>query len=208
MEEENRTFTVTFPTVGPISRATVGDGDPEPRLDRLLDLLRWTWGCTVQLRRLKRSLLADWFGRDSLTRLEKTKKVCMSEFDEHLLAVAIGNLAKAQGRAHRYYKHLNFSDDLLQALTCLRDVYEHWEQHRRVYRDKSRPKIKAAHDLAQRFPKGRPWTVDLDPEAGDFVLAGLVSVKRLETELRSFYKQIAEEWKQLEAANPGHQADG
>lgn len=208
MEEERRTFTVTFRAVGPIRRATVGEGDPEPRLDRLLDLLRWTWGCRMQVRRLKKSLHADWFGANSLTRLEKTKRVCISEFDEHLLAVAIGNLAKAQGMARRYYKHLSFSKELLQSLTCLRDVYEHWEQHRRAYRGKERPKTKAAYDLAKRFPEAQPWTVDFDWENGDFVLAGLVSIKRLEGELKSFYQALIGEWKQLEAANPAPAADG
>jgi len=131
----------------------------------------------------------------------------MSEFDEHLLAVAIGNLSKAQDRAHRYYKHLQFSSDLLRALTCLRDVYEHWEQHRISYRDQKRPKIKAAQDLAKRFPEGQPWTVDLDLEMGDFILAGLVPVKRLESELKFFYVGLVKEWKQLEAANQAPAAD-
>lgn len=209
-EEDEKTVTLTFQIVGPIRRAVVGDGDPEPRKDRLLDLLQWTWGCRVQLQRLKRSLYTDWWRSSDRSELEKTRRVCISLLDEHLLTIAAGNLEKARARAGRYYRHIEFSDkllDLLKKLAALRDVYEHWEEHRRVFRGEGRPKSRAAHELSESFPSGSPWAVDYNTDSGDFVLAGIVSLQHLDRELKSFQKVLVAEWKKR-TANPTPAADG
>jgi hypothetical protein len=51
----------------------------------------------------------------------------------------------------------NLSEDMSQDIRMLRNLHEHWEQHRESFAHPSLPKTKAGKSFANKYPADRPW---------------------------------------------------
>jgi hypothetical protein len=169
-----KTFTVTFRSVGPVTRTTVGEGKPDPVEEALGDLLHWIWSWHLQVGRLHESTLG---AIGTGTPLESRRVSSRTSYEEHILSVAGWNLARALIRAQPYMSQTAISEETGQALRLLRHLYEHWDEQRLVFQMNGIPKRKAAKEFAERFPKGRPWSLVFTSE--DLLLGGVVGIGEL-----------------------------
>lgn len=169
-----KTFTVTFTSVGPVTRTTVGKGKPDPEVEALGDLLHWIWSWHLQVGRLHESTRR---ATGSETPLESRRASSRTSYEEHMLFVAGWNLARALSRAQPYMSQAAISGETGQALRLLRNLYEHWDEQRLVFQMDNMPKEKSAKAFAERFPEGRPWTLVFTSE--DLLLGGVVGIGEL-----------------------------
>jgi hypothetical protein len=80
-----QTFTVTFRSVGPVTRTTVGEGKLDPEEEALGDVLHWIWSWHLQVGRLHESTLRV---TGTGTPLESRKASSRTSYEEHMLSVA------------------------------------------------------------------------------------------------------------------------
>lgn len=169
-----KTFTVTFKSVGPVTRTTVGERNPDPKREALGDVLHWIWSWHLQVDRLQESTLRE-TGKG--TQLESRKVSSRTSYEEHMLSVAGWNLARALNRAQVYIPHACISEETGKALRLLRHLYEHWDEQRLAFQMSDIPKERAAKELAKHFPEGRPWTIVFTSD--DWLLGGVVGIGEL-----------------------------
>jgi hypothetical protein len=169
-----KTFTVTFRSVGPVTRTTVGEGKPDPEEEALGDVLHWIWSWHLQVDRLRESTLRV---TGTGTPLESRKASSRTSYEEHILSVAGWNLARALSRAQPYIPQAAISENTGKALRLLRHLYEHWDEQRVAFQMSDMPKEKAAREFAKSFPDGRPWTLVFTSD--DWLLGGVVGIGEL-----------------------------
>jgi hypothetical protein len=179
-----KTFTVTFRAVGPITRSTVGEGLPNPEEEALNDVLHWIWSWQLQVDRLRESAFNNPSGE---TPLDYRKASSRASYDEHIMAVVGWNLARALKRAQPYIQQIAFSVETSKALELLRHLYEHWDEQRPAFQLKDIPKERAAKHLAEQFPEARPWTMVF---ADDWLLAGKVGIGELSEALLPVEQEV------------------
>jgi hypothetical protein len=166
---------------GEIRRTTLGTGKPDPRQKALADLLHWVWSCRLQLKRLLHSV------EEETAVVGPYKDKCRQHFsqtsyDEHVAFVAFGDFKKALEQARPYFPSLSLSPEKLQALCLLRNLYEHWNQHRDTFRGSDLAKARSGKEFASLFPEGKPWSLTIQP-SGDVLMADLVSLFAVDKEL-------------------------
>jgi hypothetical protein len=179
-----KTFTVTFKAVGPITRSTVGEGLPDPEEEALNDVLHWIWSWQLQVDRLRESTFTNPSGENPL---EYRKSSSRASYDEHIVAVVGWNLARALKRAQPYIQQIVLSEDTSKLLALLRHLYEHWDEQRPAFQLKDIPKERAAKQLAEDFPEARPWTLVF---GDDWLLAGKVGIGELSEALLPVEQEI------------------
>jgi hypothetical protein len=178
---ENR---ITFKGVGPLTRSTVGDEVPDPNEEALSVLLHWIWSWRVQVQRLFESTKDEGSGLDAI---ERRKSVSKASYDEHILAVAGGNLARSIDRAVKHFPQLSIPESTREAMRLLRNLYEHWDEQRKSFQDGNAPKILSGKSFLERFPEGKPWSMVYAAE--DWFLGGVVPIAALRRELESIEGQ-------------------
>ena len=180
-----KTFTVTFKSVGPVTRTTVGEGKRDPEEEALGDVLHWVWSWHLQVDRLRESTLRE---TGTGTPLESRKISSRTSYEEHMLSVAGWNLARALSRAQPYVPQITISDATSTALKLLRHLYEHWDEQRLAFQESDVPKERAAKDLAKFFPEGRPWTLVFTSD--DWLLGGVVGIGELSEALVPIEEEV------------------
>lgn len=176
---------VTIRIEGPMKRSTFQRESPDPVEQAMSDLLHWSWSTRLQIRRLARSLRAEFDAWGGRPRLKSRRCFSATSYDEHLVFVAAANLQRALESAPRPLRGLTRGSNVPnRQLRLLRDIYEHWDQLRRQFRADPAKLRGAARRLRDEFPNADPWSFTFDPQTGDIVLAGVVGVKALLKELR------------------------
>lgn len=198
-EREKQPLRLTFRIVGPIRSSTLERDHPDPEWQALSDLLYWSWCCRLQASRLRHSFLAQ-FPLGKRPYVRQRYLFATTSFDEHAFTVAAGNLVKALRRAPKSLRDQHLSEDTTRALRLLRDIYEHWENMRAAFRKGGPEKTAAAQKLAKDFPEAEPWTIAFH-EDGDIVLAEVVSLSKLVTDLRIL--EAAAHWRQRKLQREG-----
>ena len=71
----------------------------------------------------------------------------------------------------------------LLPLWLLGNIYEHWDELRRLYRAKSGRLEGTALKLRTEFPMADPWSLTFDAAAGEIVLADMVPLNPFASQL-------------------------
>jgi hypothetical protein len=187
--EEKKRLRVTLQVVGPITRSTLDSSDVPADEQALNDARHWAWGTATQLARFRRNLKAE-LKAFTLPSDRRSRVFSRTSFDEHMLLVAAGQLQKALKSARNHFPHLALSGDLEKALRLLRNIYEHWDALRESFRTPDRERVRSARQFSIDFPEGQPWSVDFMPN-GDIVLAKVVSLRMLASELGRLQRQLS-----------------
>lgn len=180
-----KTITITFRSVGPVTRTTVGEGTPDPEEEALGDVLHWIWSWHIQVARFHESTLRE---TGSGTLLESRKASSRTSYEEHLLSVAGWNLARALNRVQPYIPEAAISEKTSNALKLLRHLYEHWDEQRLAFQVDDIPKERAAKELARLFPEGRPWTIVFKND--DCLLGGVIGIGELSEALVPIEQEV------------------
>jgi len=178
------------PSSGEIRRTTLGTGTPNPRQKALADLLHWVWSCRLQLKRLLHSVKEEGAVMD-LPKDRHRQQFSQTSYDEHMAFVAFGDFSKALEQARPYFPSLSLSPERLKALCLLRNLYEHWNQHRDTFRSPDLAKVRSGKEFDSAFPAGKPWSLTIQP-SGDILMADLVSLFALDQELQSLEAHLVE----------------
>ena len=185
------TAKLTLRIVGPIERNTFQREASDPVLETIDDLFHWSSSTRLQIRRLARDLPKDFKAFSWQPGLRRRRRFSETTFDEHALCVAGGNLDRAMKRApKKLRRELELPESQSRALWLLRNIYEHWDQLRTQYRS-GRPLTGAAAKIQKEFPAAKPWSVTLDPSTGDITVGGVVSLAKLDHELRALESKLS-----------------
>jgi len=179
------TVKVTFKLVGPLKRSTFDRQYSEPRAEAINDLLHWVWSTRLQISRLKRSFVTEFKLLNNGAILKSRRSFSATSYDEHMLMVAAANLDRALKKARKYIRAKEqLPESPRRALWLLRNIYEHWDQLRKEYRQPSGPLKGAALKLKEEFPDAIPWSITFDPKTGEVTLADVIPLGPLVAELR------------------------
>jgi hypothetical protein len=181
-----REFKIKLRLVGPITRSTMNeipDDSPECLIN---DALHWIWCWQLQLARYCESINNELvrFGDGDPRAFSRTS------FDEHVLMVAGGQVVRSVSRAQSCLPTLVIPGGTTATLKELRDIYEHWEQHRASFRNEA-PMIKSGKKFSEKNPTGKPWEVIFDK--GDIILAHVLSTNLVSQQLQVLEKQLRTE---------------
>jgi hypothetical protein len=108
-----------------------------------------------------------------------------------MVVVAFGDFKRALEQARPYFPTLSLSAEKFHALCLLRNIYEHWDQHRDTFRHSDLTKAQSGKIFASQFPEGKPWSLTIQP-SGDVLIADLVSLHALDQELQSLETRMLE----------------
>jgi len=180
MSDDARVVTATIKFVGPITRSTLSEtSDAKP--EAVNDALHWLWATRTQIRRLNEGLRNE-LTTDAPTELHRRRTSSRTSLDEHLLLVCAGQLEKVVQSAQEHFPEIMLPPKLQTSLRHLRNVYEHWEQHRDAFRLPGVPKKRSGKAFSEQFPSGEPWAIEIYP-GRDILVAKVVSVRSLSREL-------------------------
>lgn len=183
MDEER--VSVTLQVVGPMRRSTFQKEAPDQVEQAIQDLLHWSWSTRLQIGRLSRSIRNEFVAAGSRPRVRIRRACSRTSYDEHLVFVAAANLQRALDAVPRALRpDVQMAKVPRRALRLLRDVYEHWDQLRREFRNNHRAVRGAAGKLAKEFPGADPWSFTFELATGDIVFSNVVVAKDLIRELR------------------------
>lgn len=153
-------------------------------LERLSDLLYWTWSCQIQLRRFLDSFAAQLPGFP-LETIDARRRAARAHYDEHVAFVAVRNLLRASERAGKSLPKVALPAASQAAVTALRNAYEHWPRERATHRAG-----RSSGTLGKLARLGaRPWTVGWS-EAEGITLGSIVTLRDLEGALGSLEKEL------------------
>lgn len=152
----------------------------DPRIEATTDLMHWIWSCQLQIHRFHESTHLEFAGGDDANR-DMRRVYSRASLDEHLLMVVGGQFVRAVERARVHYPHFLLGSSEYTALTLLRNIYEHWDETRDMFRDSSIPKKKSSKTFTENFPQGRPWSVTYTSDGP--LLSGVVLTRDLLNEL-------------------------
>jgi hypothetical protein len=182
---DEKGLSVTLQVVGPMKRSTFQKEAPDPVHQAIQDLLHWSWSTRLQLARLGRSIQREFETWGRRPRVRSRRAFSKTSYDEHLVFVAAANLQRALDAAPRAVRSdLKLTRKSGRALRLLRDVYEHWDQLRREFRNSDGPVRGAAAKLIKEFPGDDPWSFTFHLATGEIGFANVVSAKDLLRELR------------------------
>ena len=195
---------VTLEIVGPMKRSTLAREQQDP-IDRAVnDILHWSWSTRLQAQRLTASLGAEFAAWNWRPQVRARRSFSASSYDEHLVFVAAANLSRALDSAPKGLRALTRIADIpARALRLLRDVYEHWDQLRRQVAGDATSISGAAHRLAVEFPCAEPWSLTFDPRTGQVILANVVDLNQLISELRLLEARLLR-WERKHRAQTGN----
>jgi hypothetical protein len=182
---------VTIQIEGPLKRTTFQREVPDPAEELLGDLFHWS--CTVQrqaarLARDVRGELGDW---GSKARLKARRHRSATTADEHLFLVAAANLERALQRVSgRLSRTLRVNRKSQRALWLLRNIYEHWDGIRQHLRNGTPDPEGTLAKLRTEFPQAEPWSITVDPETDDIIIADVVPIRPLLKELRRLEARV------------------
>jgi hypothetical protein len=77
--------------------------------------------------------------------------------DGHFLLISAAQAERILDRAGH-----PFNPDIAFALRKLRDVHEHWEQHKESFEANNSPKARSGKDFSEKFPGVLPWRYAMD----------------------------------------------
>ncbi|HEY1644928.1 MAG TPA: hypothetical protein VGF75_00910 [Candidatus Saccharimonadales bacterium] len=77
--------------------------------------------------------------------------------DGHFLLVAAAQVERTLKRAQH-----PIEPDIAFSLRKLRDIHEHWEQHKESFKAEDSPKSLSGKDFASMFPGALPWRYAMD----------------------------------------------
>jgi hypothetical protein len=183
-EDEPPGFCLELEIVGPVKRSTLEEKHPDREWETTSDVRYWAFCTRTQASRLVRSFGAEMPWSNSGRSIVRERRFAETSYDEHCLAVAAANLDRALRRAPRKLRQTAVEDETRRALQLLRNVYEHWDELRACYRHGS-TKRGAALKISKEFPGVEPWTLVFQPNDGDLLMAGLISIRSLVRDLRT-----------------------
>jgi hypothetical protein len=179
-------FKIKLRLVGPITRSTMNeipDDSPECLIN---DALHWIWSWQLQLARYCESINNELlrFGDGDPRSFSRTS------FDEHVLMVAGGQVVRSVIRARSCLPTLVIPRGTTTILKELRDIYEHWEQHRAPFRNEA-PMVRSGKKFSEKNPTGKPWEVIFEKD--DIILAHVLSTNLVFQQLHVLEKQLCTE---------------
>ena len=180
MPNDSRVQIATLRFVGPVTRSTLSDTS-DPKSDALNDALHWLWATRTQVRRLTEGLRKEL--TDAPSELHQRRTFSRTSLDEHLLLVCAGQLEKVVQASQQHFPEIALPPVLQTSLRHLRNVYEHWEQHRDAFRLPGVTKKRSGKAFSEQFPNGEPWAIEIYP-GRDILVAKVVSLRSLCRELR------------------------
>lgn len=182
---------VTFKIVGPMKRSTFPEKSADPVDESINDILHWTWSTRLQIRRLAQSVRSEFKALSWREGVRRRRRFSNTSYDEHILLVAAANLERAITNAPRALRaEVTLPAHSRRALWLLRNIYEHWDELRRVYRGSSTALRGAALKLKTEFPNADPWSFTIDPKRGEIVLANVVPRTPMLGELRALEHRL------------------
>lgn len=171
-QNEPKTVRITFKGVGPLTRSTIGNDVPDPDEQAISDTLHWIWSWQVQLGRFRQSTNAERsIDQAGQSGLECRKIFSRTSFDEHMLMVVGRNLLRAIDRLPKNLGNAVIPEDTREALICLRNIYEHWDEERESFQNPAIPKKRSGKKFFDTFPCGTPWTITY--AHNDFYIGGV-----------------------------------
>jgi hypothetical protein len=174
-----------FKFTGPLKRSTLDRQCSEPREEAINDLLHWLWSTKLQISRLKRSLVTEFKLLSKSATLKASRSFSATSYDEHILMVTAANLDRALKKARKYIPtEARLPESPQRALWLLRNIYEHWDQLRKEYRQPLGPLKGAALKLKEEFPDAVPWSITIDHKTGELTLANVIPLGLFVAELR------------------------
>lgn len=191
--------TVTGKLVGPLRRSTFERGEVDREWSAVSDVVYWASSCRLQAHRLVSSYVSEFtaFGK----RLVVAQRMfSTTSYDQHCMAVAAANLDRALERAEPFIDISRVAGSYRRSLRLLRNIYEHWDELRDAWRTGEVRKGDSAFRLRQEFPEAKPWTLRLE-EDGDVVMAEVLSLKELVSQLRSL--EASARWRQRQLRREG-----
>lgn len=186
-----QTFRATFRLVGPMKRSTFQIEQPDPKEELLNDIWYWSWCLRMQAGRFRKDGLAEIKHWSSSSKHIARKAFSKTSCDEHLILVVATNLDRSLKRVLKNEKsRLKINPDSLRTLKLLRDIYEHWDEMRTELRQNKDTSKKALGKLKKEYPNAEPWSITINPEDNDILLAGVVSINTLIAELRQLEANV------------------
>ena len=161
---------------------TVGH-DAQSSQEVLSDVTHWIWSCQLQIQRLLESTAQEFSSSQEQSRLERRRICSRTSYDEHMVLVALRNLLRSLDRGTAPLKKnlLRRSED---AIRHLRNIYEHWDEHRGVFRRGDPSEYERSLKVfLESFPEGRPWSTSYSPEG--LVLGNVINIRDLLDDLES-----------------------
>ena len=145
------------------------------------DVLHWIWSCQLQIERLRQDLRDELGGAYAKGEgpIEGRKRFSRTSLDEHLLLVTARNVFRALDQDKKLSKRLETNSATRNAITYLRNIYEHWDDHDKGL---SFGKFKEA------FPEARPRSLTIKRD--DLMLAGVVSLRQFSDDLKALEAEI------------------
>jgi hypothetical protein len=196
-DDERPGLSLELRIVGPIKRSTLEEKYPDREWETTSDVRYWAFCARTQAARLCRSFSAEMPWSSTGRRIVIERRFSETSYDEHCLAVAAANLDRALRRAPRKLRQTALKDETRRAVQLLRNVYEHWDELRACYRQ-GNAKKGAALRISKEFPGVEPWTLVFQPDDGDLVMAGLISIRSLVRDLRTLEARALWEQRRLQ----------
>ena len=123
------------------------------------------------------------------------------------MLVAGAHLDRALERLPRATRGLEipFPEPQRRALHLLRNIYEHWDSLRDAYR-RGGPLTKAAKRLTVEFPEADPWSLTLDRDHEEIIIADAVPLRALKKDLRRLEARVLRAERSLRTAQSAEQS--
>lgn len=190
-KDDSKLVKVRLRFVGPLKRSTFQKKAPDSKEEIFKDLLHWSWSVRLQIERLSRDIPQELNPWCSETHYKLRRNFSKTSCDEHLLLVVATNLDRALNRlSKKDSRTLKISDDSRRALRLLRNVYEHWDIFRGQLRKDEEEFDGALAKLRSEFPDADPWSITIDRENDDLIIADVIALKPLVKELRRLEARI------------------
>jgi hypothetical protein len=145
--------------------------------EALNDVKHWVWSWQLQLSRLVDSTNAEWSGG---IKQGRPKDYSRTTYDEHALVLVGWNVGRAIKRAEHLFPEIKLASDTYRALRLLRNLYEHWDEQRKCFREGGEKK-RAAKEFVEAFPQGRPWSITYGFD--DWTIGAVLPVRQVTKEL-------------------------
>jgi hypothetical protein len=155
----------------PPARTFINQGNPA-QLATIGDARHFLWATQLQIERFVTA-----FRRD----VHRSADVPPTPEDQRNSSLAFAEaefLLNAAGQADKALRRVRggprLSAKMSKDIRMLRNLHEHWDQHRASFAHPHLPKVKAAENFATQYPAERPWVFQFGAE-GNYI-----SVLRLE----------------------------
>ena len=167
-----------------LTRSTVNKDPMGPEKQAINDGLHWIWSWQLQLRRLQASTFTQISGD---TEVEKLRSYSAASYDEHMLLVAGRNLIKALEEVEKHFSMPSLNHGIKQAIRLLRNLYEHWDEHRVTFQTDAQKK-RSAKEFEKLFPDGIPWSISY--AKSDWLIGGVVPINEVTRQLDTMEEKL------------------